>query len=54
MQKTKTSQAKPMTAWCLLVAALVMIVIAIGVATFYMPAQGASVDKRPAPTTNTP
>jgi hypothetical protein len=46
VEKTKFSQARPMTTWCVLVAALVAIVIAIGVAMFYMPGRGAPEEKR--------
>lgn len=35
-----------MTTWCLLVAVLVAIVIAIGVAMFYMPGRGQPVEQR--------
>ena len=40
VEKTKTSQAKPMTTWCLLVVVLVMTFIAIGVALFFTPGTG--------------
>ncbi len=36
-----------MTTWCVLVAALVAIVIAIGIVMFYMPGRGAPEEKRP-------
>ena len=50
MEKTKTSQAKPMTTWCLLVVALVMTFIAIGVALFFTPGHGQPLQKNAAPT----
>jgi len=50
VEKTKTSQAKPMTTWCLLVVALVMTFIAIGVALFFTPGHGQPLQKNAAPT----
>lgn len=41
-----------MTTWCVMVLALVAIVIAIGIAMFYMPGRGAPVEQRsPTPAT---
>jgi flagellar basal body-associated protein FliL len=49
VEKTKTSQAKPMTTWCLLVVVLVMTFIAIGVALFFTPGHGQPLQKNAAP-----
>ena len=43
-----------MTTWCFLVAALVAIVIAIGVALFYMPGHGAPIEKPSTPSSSAP
>jgi hypothetical protein len=48
-EKTKTTQAKPMTIWCLLVVALVMTFTAIGVALFFTPGHGQPLQKSAAP-----
>jgi hypothetical protein len=49
-ENTKTSQAKPMTTWCLLVFALVMTFIAMGVDSFFTPGHGQPLQKNAAPT----
>ena len=40
MEKTQSSQAKPLTTWCLLVFALVAIFVVIGAALFFTPGHG--------------
>jgi hypothetical protein len=49
MESAKSSQAKPMAIWCLLVVALVMSFIAAGVALFFTPGQGEPIQSRAAP-----
>jgi hypothetical protein len=50
MEKTQSSQAKPMTTWCLLVFALVAIFVVIGAALFFTPGHGQPLQKNAAPT----
>ena len=42
MEKMQSSQAQPMTIWCLLVGVLIAIVIAIGVVLFSTPGRDSS------------
>jgi len=49
MERTKTSQAKPMAIWCLLVVALVMSFVAAGVALFFTLGQGQPIQSKAAP-----
>jgi hypothetical protein len=52
MRSPAVSQAKPMTIWCLSVIALVAVLMAVGVALFYMPGQGQPLQQQGVPAVN--
>jgi hypothetical protein len=49
METTRASNAKPMTMWCLMMLLLVLGVVAVGAALFFMPANGHALIKTTAP-----